>query len=133
MRVGHEIALRSSELVEILKREREILVRAKTLLTAKPDKLGKLLTRLSDAQIKNRVLLERSKQMALELSQHSVYDGLLIEKLSEISRNFREHAVVSSGDFVEVTDEDPEALIRSQLAVQNEKLLKLKNQLQNRK
>jgi hypothetical protein len=133
MRVGHEIALRSSELVEILKREREILVRAKTLLTAKPDKLGKLLTRLSDAQIKNRVLLERSKQMALELSKHSVYDGLLIEKLSEISRNFREHAVVPSGDFVEVTDEDPEALIRSQLAVQNEKLLKLKNQLQNRK
>lgn len=130
IRVGHEIALRSRELVQILGREREILVRAKTLLTAKPERLEKLLKALSEANIRNQKLSERVQTVSQELAKHSPQDAVLLEKLAEISRNLRSHHPLRSGqqdEFVLLENEDE--LVQAQLAIQTEKLLKLKNQL----
>ena len=128
MRVGHEIALRSNELVQILRREREILVRAKTLLTAKPDRLDKLLKNLSEAKSRNHQLFERVQKISQELSKHAVYDVRLIEKICEISKNLRSHPVRNDPqEFVLLENE--EELVQAQLAIQTEKLMKLKNRL----
>ena len=138
IRFGHEIALRSNELVQILRREREILVRAKTLLTAKPERLEKLLKSLSEAKTKNKLLLERVQRISFELSKHSVYDSLLIEKLAEISKNLRSnhplrsHSQQQEEEFV-VLGENEDELIRAQLEIQTERLMKLKNQLMTKK
>lgn len=130
IRVGHEIALRSNELVQILRREREILVRAKTLLTAKPERLDKLLKTLSEAKIRNQKLSERVRTVSQELAKHSPYDAVLLDKIAEISRNLRSHHPVRNDqqeEFVLLENEDE--LVQAQLAIQTEKLLKLKNQL----
>lgn len=129
MRVGHEIALRSNELVQILRREREILLRAKTLLTAKPERLQRLMTKLHDAQNQNRKLSDRTTKILQELSKYSVYDGILIQTIREISDNLSQHPLTKkdSNEFVVLGDEGD--LIQSQLLVQSEKLMKVKAQL----
>lgn len=130
IRVGHEIALRSNELVQILRREREVLVRAKTLLTAKPERLEKLLKMLSEAKIRNQKLSERVQSISQELSKHSPYDAVLIEKLAEISRNLRSNHPVRNDQHEEfVLLENEDELVQAQLSIQTEKLLKLKKQL----
>lgn len=128
MRVGHEIALRSNELVQILRREREILVRAKTLLTAKPERLQRLMTKLREAKEKHEKLMERSAKMSQELSKYSVYDQVLIQKIQEISDELASNSVLTSNEFVVLDNEND--LVQSQLLMQSEKLMKLKEQLQ---
>jgi hypothetical protein len=131
MRVGHEIALRSNELVQILRREREILVRAKTLLTVKPERLQLLMKKLREAKEQNQKLLERTRKTCQELSKYSVYDEVLIQKIQEISSNLAGHSLTKPefNEFVVLEDDDSD-LIQSQLLMQSEKLLKLKEQLQ---
>lgn len=132
MRVGHEIALRSNELVQILRREREILVRAKTLLTAKPERLQLLMTKLREAKDQNQKLMERTRKTCQELSKYSVYDEILIQKIQEISSNLAGHSLTkpetNMNEFVVLEDESD--LLQSQLLMQSEKLMKLKEQLQ---
>ena len=136
MRVGHEIALRSNELVQILRREREILVRAKTLLAAKPERLERLLIKISEIKHKNCQLQDRSRKISFELGKHSVYDELLNEKLREISCKLQDNPVIceASAEFDnnERAQTDHLDLVYSQLLIQNEKLLKLKNQFKQK-
>ena len=136
IRIGHEISLRSDELVKILCREREILLRAKTLLTSKPERLENLLLNLSGAKEKNRKLLERIQNVSIELSKYSQYDELLIEKLNQISMSLSKHSQNQNQNqnqnFVDIEDIDAESdnnFVKEQVLIQSEKLLKLKNQL----
>lgn len=138
MRVGHEIALRSTELVQILRREREILVRAKTLLTAKPERLERLLSKLSQAKEANKRLTERVQILSKELCKYSQYDQLLTVNLQEISAKLRQHPLITTSEnvnengFVVLDGEGVEEdLVKSQLLIQSEKLMKLKNQLKS--
>lgn len=126
MRVGHEIALRSTELVQILRRQREILLRAKTLLTAKPDAIEALLKDLRGAKEKNVELMERVKRVGKELSKHTVYDQLLTTKLLDLTATIS-NTLSTSSDF-EIVSSDSQ-LVESQLLIQSEKLMKLKGQL----
>ena len=130
MRVGHEISLRSNELVQILRREREILVRAKTLLTVKPERLQLLMTKLREAKEQNQKLLERTRKTSQELSKYSVYDEILLQKMQEILGNLAGHSLTKPEMSEFVVLEGESDLVQTQLLMQSEKLLKLKEQLQ---
>lgn len=133
LRVGHEISLRSEELVSILRREREILMRARTILTSKPEKLVTILQKVALAKEKGTVLLERFKKLVenLKSSSHATNetDTILLHELKKISGSLNECCKIPLGLGIE-TGNEQDRLIKSQLSIQNELLLKLKNQLE---
>ena len=124
MRVGHELALRAQELVQILRTQRQVLTRAHTLLTSKPDRLEIILRNLSVATQKNTQLQQRlcALKEKMPAMEGGLGDAVLSDALQQL--NSRLGSCMNSPS-VKSSD-----LVNIQLTLQTEILQKLQKLLQ---
>jgi hypothetical protein len=124
MRVGHELALRAQELVQILRTQRHVLTRAHALLTSKPERLQNLLRSLSTATQKNAQLQQRLKTLKEKMpsGEGRLDDGALINALQNMNSRL--------GNCMNASPARGSDLVDVQLALQTEILTKLQKLLQ---
>lgn len=125
LRIGHELALRVEELVQILRTERQVLSRAHDLLTSKPDRLESLLKNISTAKERNDRLKFRLETLQKQIPPSKsgrLGDSAILPVLERMKNEFgRCMSTTSNTSCVDV--------VNVQLSLQSEVLEKLQKLL----
>lgn len=124
LRIGHELALRVEELVQILRTERQVLSRAHDLLTSKPDRLESLLANISAAKERNDRLKTRLEALQKQIPPSKsgrLGDSELLSVLERMKNELGRCMSTSTSDI---------DVVNVQLTLQSEVLQKLQKLLQ---
>ena len=126
LRIGHELALRVEELVQILRTERQVLTRAHDLLTSKPERLESLLKNISTAKERHEQLKRRLESLQKQIpptKSGRLGDSALLPVLERMKSELGK-CMTSSGH-----DKNPMDVVNVQLSLQSEVLHKLQRLL----
>lgn len=127
LRIGHELALRVEELVQILRTERQVLTRAHDLLTSKPERLESLLKNISTAKERHEQLKRRLESLQKQIpptKSGRLGDSALLPVLERMKSELGKCMTSSNGQERNTMD-----VVNVQLSLQSEVLQKLQRLL----